>query len=180
MRESGHKHWSSYCNKHPYEWNNYKTLAILRNPVQRFLSCYNYARMDYSYWHSIDLSQSSIYGKHPDYDICKKHEINELIYLWTEGELLLSHPGWGTQQAWILDNALVSVKYIAFFDKLDEAMNRLVPSVKLEKLNASPPAAHNYIHPGNIKRLNHFYRADFELQNSVKERSDGVLWESKK
>ena len=120
MRESGHKHWSSYCNKHPYEWNNYKTLAILRNPVQRFLSCYNYARMDYSYWHSIDLSQSSIYGKHPDYDICKKHEINELIYLWTEGELLLSHPGWGTQQAWILDNALVSVKYIAFFDKLDE------------------------------------------------------------
>ena len=93
---------------------------------------------------------------------------------------MLSHPGWVTQQEWIVDNGLVSVRYIAFFDKLDEAMSRLAPSVKLKKLNASAPITQNDIHSVNIARLSHVFNADFDLFNSCKQRSDGVLWDSKK
>lgn len=57
----GHVGWNAY---NTAEYDGYFRFAIVRNPWDRVLACYRYARTERNYWHD------NIGGKnvHPDYD----------------------------------------------------------------------------------------------------------------
>ena len=48
-RETSHKSWAYYRDNHPQEWGTYINFAVLRDPMERLVSCYNYARMKKSF-----------------------------------------------------------------------------------------------------------------------------------
>ena len=45
MDDTGHKNWKYYYSKYVTEWNEYTSFAVIRDPIDRFISCYRYARM---------------------------------------------------------------------------------------------------------------------------------------
>ena len=91
MWDSGHRTSESYMKKFPSRWKNYRKVCFFRDPIDRIVSCYNYAKMDNSYWHSKD--GRAIYGKHPDYDICNKLSLNQVIDGLYCNKISLIHPG---------------------------------------------------------------------------------------
>ena len=45
MNDTGHHNWKYYFSKYLSEWNEYTSFAVIRDPIDRFISCYRYARM---------------------------------------------------------------------------------------------------------------------------------------
>ena len=58
------------------------SFAFVRNPFSRFISLYNYARMDESYYHSAIKPEEAIYGKHMDCDSLKNASIEDAAHLY--------------------------------------------------------------------------------------------------
>jgi hypothetical protein len=69
MNDVGHHKWEYYKNKYPEKWATYTKIAVLRNPWDRVVSNYEYARMEESHWHS--TTGKARYSKHPDLDLLK-------------------------------------------------------------------------------------------------------------
>ena len=108
----GHHHWGYYRNK------KYRKIAIVRNPWDRFVSCYEYARMEKSYYHAAD--GKALHGRHVDYLTLKDRTFEECVELakgsylgfyknqFKDGAVLnmtypqiLKHQGWLPQTYWI-------------------------------------------------------------------------------
>lgn len=58
---------------HDY-WNEYKKFTIVREPIDRFISAYKFARMDESGWFSATGEEGL--KKHHHYDFCNSMDIN--------------------------------------------------------------------------------------------------------
>jgi hypothetical protein len=95
-----HKSFRQYRRLHPIEWEEYTKISIVRNPWDRFVSCYEYARMLNSYWHSND-GQKSIFGPHPDHKTVKNICFEEFTRKFFTGELRVNHQCWVPQSSWI-------------------------------------------------------------------------------
>ena len=167
MEESGHGDWEHYAEKFPSEWEEYRSFSVLRDPVDRFVSSYNYATMENSYWHSTDPSIDSEYGKHIDYDTCSKYDINELIAPWLAGDIELQHPSWCHQYTWIMKDNLVAVDYLASFKNIADAISILVPSVKLDKINSSTSKRSDRLTDENKKLIEKYYDFDCDLYSQL-------------
>ena len=114
MEGTGHFNWKKYARELPTEWDTHKSFSVLRNPIDRFISSYNYAKMEKSYWHSVDPNHQTVYGKHIDYDTCIKYDLNDIVEPWLDGQITLIHPSWMTQYEWIVDGDSVAVDYLIF------------------------------------------------------------------
>ena len=163
MTGTGHFKWSMYAQKHPLEWKEYKSFSVLRDPLDRFVSAYNYATMEKSYWHSTDPNDKKTYGKHIDYDTCVKYDLNSIVEPWLAGEITLQHPSWWTQHEWINDNGSVAVNYLASFNLIGEAITLLAPNAKLEKINASTSKKKDQLTDQSKKLLLSHYDTDADL-----------------
>jgi len=87
-----------------YQWRF--SFAFVRNPWDRFLSLYRYARLEESRYHSAIDPESAPYGKHKDYDLLKNASVEECAHYLQEERLrhddFINH--WRPQSDWVTDN----------------------------------------------------------------------------
>jgi hypothetical protein len=161
MRATGHKPWQVYASQFPREWLDYHSFAVIRDPVDRFISCYRYARMQRSYWHSSVPGEPAIYGRHPDYDVTTKLTLNELLQEIKGERLKLQHPGWLPQASWVCKDGNIMVDEIIRYDNLQTGLAG-VGLPELPRLNVSERSPCDRPAPDALKTIKALYRIDYE------------------
>jgi chondroitin 4-sulfotransferase 11 len=122
--------------KEHYEdyWNEYKKFTVVREPIDRFISAYKFARMDESGWFSATGEESL--EKHHHYELCNEMNINEYIsYLYKNPE---KFNRWISPQTFIIsnENGEREIDYYVKYENLLEDLQKIGID-KIEKLNSS-------------------------------------------
>ena len=115
-------------------WNEYKKFTVVREPIDRFISAYKYARMDESGWFSVTGEEGL--EKHYHYELCNEMNINEYIsYLYKNPEKF--NP-WISPQTFIIsnENGEKEIDYYVRYENLLEDLQKIGID-KIEKLNSS-------------------------------------------
>lgn len=131
---NGHYSAMEMALKFPKEWNEYFKFAIIRNPWDRLVSNYEYARMETSYWHSADSSRP--YSTHFDYHTLKDKSFEDCVNMLYYDRNVFKHQGWVPQYTWICDkNGNIMVDKLFYYENLEtnETFKKLLPD--LEKVN---------------------------------------------
>jgi len=159
------------------QYDQMLSFAFVRNPFSRFISLYNYARMEESYYHSAIHPEKAIYGKHMDYEILKDASIDEAAQLLKKGKLIHNPPHiqWNAQCFWLKDNnEKLRVKYFARFEDIEFHLRNLSNLIgastlnKLHKINASSKLTLDYkklISFDTRTLLEEHYKEDLETFN---------------
>ena len=158
-----HGHFK-YNNNHVPE--GYTTFCVIRHPLDRLVSCYEYARMEESYWHS--SSGKSKDGKHPDYDLLKNATMKECLQYLEEGKL--KHLGWRPQWWWISDNDnIIRLDYLVRMENLTDGLNNMFKDLRLPtiketpKVNASKRKPYEtYFDEESLKLAKRIYQSDLK------------------
>ena len=131
-------------------YGNVKTLAIVRSPIDRLESIYQYSRMEKTYWHSLD--GSTPYGENELYEYCKNHS-----YKFSNNIHLLP------QSFWLSDIYNLRPKTIIIkLETLNEDLSLFFKKeIELIKINTSTKINHSYTK--NMKRsIEKYYENDFK------------------
>lgn len=99
--DEGHHPIRYYRKRYPELGGQYESFAVVRNPWDRCVSCYEYARMERSYWHSSD--GTTRYPAHPDLSTLSGVDFEECIAMLLRQPSLLKHRGWLPQYVWLGD-----------------------------------------------------------------------------
>tara|TARA_B100000212_G_C27316681_1_gene508233 strand:- start:383 stop:970 length:588 start_codon:yes stop_codon:yes gene_type:complete len=153
----GHRSWKYYSSQYPKEWKEYTSFAIIRDPIDRLISNYQYAKMRKSYYHDSDSITI-----HPEYKLCSAFDINTFLELVFQSSINLRYVGWKPQNIWITNNGKCQVQRIINYSNLDFELTSL-GITKLPKINLSDRNNECSISPKNIKRLKEFYSDDYKL-----------------
>lgn len=97
----GHRTAQQYTDEVPDIWDDYLTVAPVRNPFDRAVSSYVYARQEKSYWHDAENPDQAAHGKHPDYDKLKDKSFLEALRMLPE----LEHHGWHHQTKYVCNES---------------------------------------------------------------------------
>jgi hypothetical protein len=126
------------------EIERYFTFSFVRNPFDRFLSLYYYARLDQSAHHSSLAGEKSTYGKHSDYDLLKNASLKECAQYLLEGRLQHDRHWnhWKPQSFWLKNERdEINLDFIGRFETIEESVQeinaRLETNITLQKTNAS-------------------------------------------
>lgn len=90
----GHPPWQYYYTTYPLLWHKYSSFTVVRNPWDRLVSAYHYAKTRNSYWHN-DKS-----GLHPDYRTLQDKTFSECVSILKNERGLLKHESWLNQTIW--------------------------------------------------------------------------------
>lgn len=149
------------------------SFSIVRNPIQRFLSLYHYAKMDVSLYHNNLDPSKSLYGRHLDYSTLKDASIYDCAILLKEG--LLKHDTswnhWDPQYTWIYDkkenDKLIDKVYR--LENLNELKKDFLDlfgiQLTLNNFNKSDRDNSDFLDKRTLSILREFYQKDFELFN---------------
>jgi len=104
------------------------SFAFVRNPWDRFLSLYRYARLDESRYHSAINPEEAPYGKHEDYDLLQGASLEECAHYLRKGCLqhddFINH--WRPQSDWLTDeDGRVIVDFVGRVESIDEDFRTL-------------------------------------------------------
>lgn len=150
------------------------SFSIIRNPIDRFISLYNYSRMEISYYHNNLNPSKSFYGKHLDYEILKNASLFECALLLKQGKLKHDNSWnhWQPQYTWLFDE-LGNIKLVDKIYRIDnlieleeDLFNLHNYKVNFKTLNKSNNYVdRNLISPKTLEILFEYYKKDFELLN---------------
>lgn len=115
-------------------WNEYAKFTVVREPIDRFISAYKFARMDESGWFSATGEEGL--KKHHHYDLCNSMNINEYIkYIYDNPK---EFNRWIIPQTFIISNKdnQIEIDYFVRYESLLEDLKK-IDIDKIEKLNSS-------------------------------------------
>jgi len=104
-------------------WDKYKKFTVIRDPIDRFISAYKFARMKESGWFSV--SGENGLEKHDHYDICSSMDINEYTsYIYENPR---SYNRWNYHQTIQLSNKNneIEIDYFVRFENLQEDLKKI-------------------------------------------------------
>ncbi len=151
--------------------NSY-SFCVVRHPYNRFISLYNYAKMEKSYYHDNIEPKNSIYGEHLDYKTLKNASIEECAELLLKGklkhDLVWNH--WRPQSSWVYDETFKNllVDRVFHLEKIEELYDSNIINLKkkVPQLNTSSTSINIGDLDNNTKEiLVNYYKKDFELFN---------------
>lgn len=166
MTDIGHHNWSYYAKKYPNKWNEYKKISIVRNPWDRVVSCYEYAKMEESYWHSSKGDARA--GKHLDYDLLKDKSFNECLQILKKEPLKLRHQGWSNQINYISNGQKIMVDYVIKIEDLNKELSNIIgKKIEIPKINKSNNNKYQdyYTNEEMVEIIKNHYLVDVESFN---------------
>ena len=166
MNDTGHKNWKYYFSNYLSEWNEFTSFAVIRDPIDRFISCYRYARMKKSYWHNATEPDEAIYGMHPEYKICSRLDINSFCSKLFKGSVKVKHPGWSPQYLWIMDDGEIKINRLVSYGNIDKELE-IFGIYNLPKKNFSEGSKEVNLSDENKKLIKKFYSQDYKLYDLV-------------
>jgi len=140
MPGSGHQPWAFFRENFPEKWHSYESFTVVRNPWDRIVSSYTYARMEKSYWHD------KVSAPHPDYELLKDMEFGDFCEVLAGQRHLLKHESWHPQHFWVAGvhegKTVLMVKNVLKCETLDEDFRRFckklgIPALELSLTNTS-------------------------------------------
>lgn len=115
-------------------WNDYIKFTSIRDPIDRFISAYKFARMDQSGWFSATGEEGL--EKHHHYDLCNSMNINEYTsYIYKNPK---EFDRWIIPQTFIIsnENKEIEIDYYVRYENLLEDLKK-IGIENIEKLNTS-------------------------------------------
>jgi chondroitin 4-sulfotransferase 11 len=163
--KNSHRTARNFKQTFPELWETYTKYCIVRNPWDRFVSNFEYGRMLKSYWHSDD--SSTVYPKHPDYELIKDLTFEDVVELASENIEKLKHEGWKPQHHYICDkNDNILVDKYFYSDTLTTDAEFLHIFKGLPKINTSnrkPGTYRDYYNTCTAQKIHKLYTKDIEL-----------------
>jgi len=171
LQGRGHLPWQYYCLVYPQEWNSFTKFTVVRNPWDRVVSSYTYARMKKSHWHD-NVNQVNL---HPDYAFLHDKTFSECCQVLKQRKNLLKHESWRPQYQWMAkqDNGTyrVMVDYVLRFENLENDFTELcerlgIRNLHLDRINKSDREQYRrYYSPETREIIADVYSKDIEMFN---------------
>lgn len=150
------------CEKILKEKGTFKFL-FCRNPWDRLVSCYEYAKAEKSYWHN---NVGEELTPHPDFELIKRisfEETVDILYKY-RGHRILKHAGWLPQVHWLWNDSIKKefiVDKIYRIEDLSSLEKRF--DVKLKKINVTKKKPYKeYYTPELIDKVSQIYEQDIK------------------
>jgi len=162
----GHPTWQYFYREYPYKWNTYMKFAVVRNPWDRVVSAFTYAKMWKSYWHNTRM------GPHPDYHVLQDKTFTECCEILKNKRSLLKHEAWFPQYLWITEvqnKILIVVDQILRYEELESEFSVLckkldLADIRLPKVNQSAREDYRkYYTEETMKIIEDLYATDIGL-----------------
>ena len=165
----GHLPWQYYYLVYPEQWDSYIKFAVVRNPWDRVVSAYYYAKMGKSYWHD-NLKQITPY---PDYELLSMRTFAECCEILRDRRTLLKHEAWHPQHVWIAkkENSHTSlmVDFVLRHENLENDFQTLceklgIQNIHLSRINPSNHEKYRTCYTEETKKIiEEVYATDIEL-----------------
>ena len=145
------------------EYPNYRSFAAIRDPIDRFVSAYDYVTMDKSYWHEAGTST-----EHPDYRLCRSLTIDEVVDRMHRKTIAFRAMHFDTQSKYLLKGGRMVLDHLLRYESLQSDLDAMfdlygLKRVVLPAVNASH--RHSVITSESRRKLRNIYASDFELIN---------------
>ena len=166
MSDIGHHGWQYYKSKYPQKWDSYTKISVVRNPWDRVVSCYEYAKMEDSYWHSTNGKSRA--GKHLDYDLLKDVLFKDCLTILKNTPQKLRHQGWANQSNYIYNGNKLMVNYVLDVNEIDSKLSKILnQKINIPKINVSNQNNYKdyYKNDEMVKIVGNFYNRDMEHFN---------------
>lgn len=146
-------------------WNTYLKFSVVRNPWDRVVSNYKYAKMKKSYWHSDDDTRPL--ALHPDYELLKDKDFEECIDLLLQDKL--NHQGWDRQYDWLSIDSKLQTDVILRMERLDEDWEKICNFLDIDKELRQDNVVNknleyrDYYTKETKKKVSKYYKVDVEI-----------------
>lgn len=154
-------------------WDSHFSFAVVRHPINRFISLYNYARMEISDYHNNVNQEASLYGIHFDYHLLRNKTMDECVDLLLDNKLTHdAHSNhWFPQYTWVYYRKKLAINKIYKLEELHVLKTDLAEKfdifIDFQMLNTSNASSQqiNELSLLSKQKLYQYYRQDFELFN---------------
>lgn len=163
----GHPTWQYFHDNYPDKWKAYTKFAVVRNPWDRVVSAFTYAKMWKSYWHNTRM------GPHPDYSVLHDKTFHECCEMLKDRRDLLKHEAWFPQYLWIAgvhnNSVFMVVDHILRYENLEDDFSLLCErldwgDIRLPKVNQSAREDYRtYYSEDTMNIVRDLYATDIDL-----------------